>query len=560
MADVYADFIAHNARFVAGLRRNADALRRQQQAVNGLRREVGAFNRSAQAMVGWLVSIRSAVNILAGSAGLGLLVKRQTDFGARIEAETERRTRAAHQQIELLKAEGAERLRLQAQFEVENQLADEQLRITRGLETARGKARDQLLAEQAALKETVEGVNKLVEARENQLRVETEAQALAQTRQRLTEANLAHRRDLFGIRDRTRQLEREAQATRKRIARKPSADPERLALEATQQRGVELARELSEAEARFKAGFGDAAEIEALKLRIRLLVEYREASLKLFQAQAKSLALNKAEAVIKANSLEAHKKAIELQIRELENANKLAGLSGIKLIEQQQSIALDAKKAEIHKAIKKAKDENNVAAREVLKAEFRKLDRADALKEKQRGQLKNLLEQKKQIELAKQVSATLGKGIENLILMTQSWKDTLKQVLASLVKIAVQQLVINQITGFFRGLFGGRAAGGPVQSGRSYLVGERGPELFRPNTSGRIIPHHRLAAAAAGAGSGAPAFNFSIHIESTDGPGVRAALAEAVPVIEARVSQSVRGQVAADLSRPSPLRGLTRGG
>lgn len=34
-----------------------------------------------------------------------------------------------------------------------------------------------------------------------------------------------------------------------------------------------------------------------------------------------------------------------------------------------------------------------------------------------------------------------------------------------------------------------RALGGPVFSGQSYLVGERGPELFQPGRSGRIIPN-----------------------------------------------------------------------
>jgi hypothetical protein len=39
-------------------------------------------------------------------------------------------------------------------------------------------------------------------------------------------------------------------------------------------------------------------------------------------------------------------------------------------------------------------------------------------------------------------------------------------------------------------LFGGaRAAGGPVEAGKAYLVGERGPELFRPETSGQIVPN-----------------------------------------------------------------------
>jgi hypothetical protein len=37
-------------------------------------------------------------------------------------------------------------------------------------------------------------------------------------------------------------------------------------------------------------------------------------------------------------------------------------------------------------------------------------------------------------------------------------------------------------------LFGlpGRATGGPVSPGRAYVVGERGPEIFLPTTSGRI--------------------------------------------------------------------------
>lgn len=46
------------------------------------------------------------------------------------------------------------------------------------------------------------------------------------------------------------------------------------------------------------------------------------------------------------------------------------------------------------------------------------------------------------------------------------------------------------------GLLGlpGRATGGPVAPGRAYMVGERGPELFVPSSSGRVE--------AGGAGSG----------------------------------------------------------
>jgi len=41
--------------------------------------------------------------------------------------------------------------------------------------------------------------------------------------------------------------------------------------------------------------------------------------------------------------------------------------------------------------------------------------------------------------------------------------------------------------------FGFRANGGPVTGGFPFVVGERGPELFIPNTSGSITPNNRMA-------------------------------------------------------------------
>ena len=42
------------------------------------------------------------------------------------------------------------------------------------------------------------------------------------------------------------------------------------------------------------------------------------------------------------------------------------------------------------------------------------------------------------------------------------------------------------------GVDGTKAAGGPVRGGGTYLVGERGPELFSPGVSGMITPNHAL--------------------------------------------------------------------
>jgi hypothetical protein len=61
----------------------------------------------------------------------------------------------------------------------------------------------------------------------------------------------------------------------------------------------------------------------------------------------------------------------------------------------------------------------------------------------------------------------------------------------------------------------GRATGGPVVGGRPYLVGERGPELFVPQASGRVE--------AAGGGSRGPVtINVQVSVPRDAGPVVMA--------------------------------------
>lgn len=65
--------------------------------------------------------------------------------------------------------------------------------------------------------------------------------------------------------------------------------------------------------------------------------------------------------------------------------------------------------------------------------------------------------------------------------------------------------IVSGISGLIDRVFGGfRAAGGPVASGTSYVVGERGPELFTPNRSGTIIPNGAM-------GSGGSVINLTVN-------------------------------------------------
>ena len=44
-------------------------------------------------------------------------------------------------------------------------------------------------------------------------------------------------------------------------------------------------------------------------------------------------------------------------------------------------------------------------------------------------------------------------------------------------------------------IFQTRASGGPVTGGSPYIVGEKGPELFVPGSSGNVVPNHEMGGA-----------------------------------------------------------------
>jgi hypothetical protein len=133
-----------------------------------------------------------------------------------------------------------------------------------------------------------------------------------------------------------------------------------------------------------------------------------------------------------------------------------------------------------------------------------------------------------QLRLADGVANTLGEGLGSafnaLIAGAQGWEKSLQQIASGvlldianqLIRIFVIEQAINAIKAFLTpfspatplgagggtvGKFGTlgpnygipqRAKGGPVSSGQTYMVGERGPELFVPGRSGSIVPNDKL--------------------------------------------------------------------
>jgi len=80
--------------------------------------------------------------------------------------------------------------------------------------------------------------------------------------------------------------------------------------------------------------------------------------------------------------------------------------------------------------------------------------------------------------------------------------------------------------------FGGIAEGGQVQAGMPYTVGERGRELFVPQTDGKVIPNHDLG--------GGTILNFNIN--ATDVRGVRELLLNNRATITNIVNQALNAK------------------
>lgn len=91
----------------------------------------------------------------------------------------------------------------------------------------------------------------------------------------------------------------------------------------------------------------------------------------------------------------------------------------------------------------------------------------------------------------------LGEAIGFVIDLFATLIDSINKAFNA-IKAIINFIKNNPVSKFIGGAFdtvfgGGKAMGGPVNAGTSYVVGERGPELFMPNRSGTIIPNNKLS-------------------------------------------------------------------
>lgn len=140
--------------------------------------------------------------------------------------------------------------------------------------------------------------------------------------------------------------------------------------------------------------------------------------------------------------------------------------------------------------------------------------------------------------LAQSIASSMGDSFSSVVKGTKSVSEAFKNMAAQIIDQLFQVLIVQRLVGtvgtgttagtglagFFSGTLAPRAGGGQVTGGRSYLVGERGAEMFTPSRSGYIIPNNQM-------GGGVNVTN-NLTINSDNASAVRSEVLSMLPMIK----------------------------
>ncbi len=127
--------------------------------------------------------------------------------------------------------------------------------------------------------------------------------------------------------------------------------------------------------------------------------------------------------------------------------------------------------------------------------------------------------------------------------MAAGFIDTIRRMVAEAAAAQILQSFFNWGANNFGGGVGSffgtmaksfepRASGGPVMGGTPYMVGERGPEMFVPGSSGSIVPNHALG--------GGVTMNYSIDARGADAERIMAIMPGLLKQTKAETIAEVR--------------------
>ena len=196
-----------------------------------------------------------------------------------------------------------------------------------------------------------------------------------------------------------------------------------------------------------------------------------------------------------------------------DNINDLIVARMQELKENQKNLDLDKLRAEQYRGITKSVTDKNLFLNESLTLGTREAEIQEKLREfdrkalefdkevnkQKRKQFENALRLQEELArvntLYQGIASTIQSGLVDAIEGAINGTRTLGDVARSVFGAIQRQLIDFAATSFLRaipGIGGFFANGGRPPVGKPSIVGERGPELFVPNSAGTIIPNHEL--------------------------------------------------------------------
>lgn len=109
-----------------------------------------------------------------------------------------------------------------------------------------------------------------------------------------------------------------------------------------------------------------------------------------------------------------------------------------------------------------------------------------------------------------------------------NWKSLFKAILADIIRLQVRKAMVSALGGIF-----GFANGGRPPTNRPSLVGEKGAELFVPDSAGKIIPNDQLG------GGGGTTAEINFNVQAIDSSSFNSFLVNNRDTIESIINNSI---------------------
>ena len=217
--------------------------------------------------------------------------------------------------------------------------------------------------------------------------------------------------------------------------------------------------------------------------------------------------------------------------------------------ENKENLNLEKSRAEQYNQITKSVENKNLFLNESLtlgtreaqiREKLREFDRKalefdKEINKEERKQFENALRLQQELErvnnLYQGIASTVQSGLVDAIEGAINGTKTLGDVARSVFGAIQRQLIDFAATSFLRaipGIGGFFANGGVTKPNKSYIVGERGPELFTPGITGRVTPNHELGGSSTNVVVNVDASGSSVEGDEEQGKQLGLAISAAV--------------------------------